>query len=292
MRGRTGIVLALILICGAAHATRYPLTVKDCRGKRIVIEREPRRIVSITPSNTEILCALGLESRIVGVTRYCDYPKTVARKTKVGDRTTSVEKVVSLKPDLVFGHGYVNDDAIRSLEKHGIKCFAVDPKTIRQVEQDILLIGKITNREKAAARVAGRISDARALVKQRSASLKSRPKVLVAVQADPLWVAGPKTFVDEMIALAGGTNVAADAKPGFTQFSAEAAVYRDPDIIIGTSKGDKQVFMRGVWKETRAARSGRVYEADPDLLVRPGPRLADGILGIAKMVNPHAFDKR
>jgi len=272
---------------GVCGASRYPLTIKDCRGKRITIPREPKRIISLAPSNTEILFALGLESRVVGVTKYCDYPAAAKKKPKVGDVTTSTEKVISLKPDLVLAHGTLNDQAVRAIESHGIRVVAIDPKTIDQVARDILLVGKITNREREAARVSSRISSAESAVKHRAAKIKGKPRVLVAIQADPLWAAGPKTFVDEMIKLGGGVNLAADARPGFNQFSAEAAVWRNPDVIIGTTKGDKQVFTRGLWKDTKAARTDRIYEADPDLLVRPGPRLADGILSLARLIHPN-----
>lgn len=292
MLRRIPFLICLLLVPGITWATKYPLAVKDCRGKTIVIPREPKRIISIAPNNTEILFALGLESRIVGVTKYCNYPAAAAKKPKVGDRTTSVEKIISLKPDLVLAHGMLNAQAIHSIEDHGFRVVAIDPKTIDQVLRDILLVGRITNREKEAARVAKRISSAKALVARRTSKLKMKPKVLMAVQADPLWAAGPKTFVDEMIRIAGAVNVAADAKPGFNQFSAEAASWRNPDVIIGTTKGDKQVFTRGLWKDTKAARAGRVYEADPDLLVRPGPRLADGILLIARLAHPDVFKNR
>ena len=284
-------ILAILLVSGAAGATKYPLTIKDCRGKAITFSREPKRIVSLAPSNTEILFALGLESKIVGVSSYCDYPAAAKKKTKVGDRNTSTEKVISLKPDLVLAHGTLNDQAVSALEGYGVKVFAIDPITIGQVVKDILLVGRITNREKEASRVTGSISAAKALVKRKTASIKNKPKVLIAIQADPLWAAGPKTFVDEMIALAGGVNLASDAKPGFNQFSTEAAIWRNPDIIIGTTKGDKQVFSKGLWKDTKVARTGRIYEANPDLMVRPGPRLADGILAIARWIQPNVFSK-
>ena len=281
-------VLTILVTGSSLSAAKYPLTVKDCRGKAITIPHEPKRIVSLTPSNTEILFALGLDSRIVGVSKYCDYPAAAKKKPIVGDRTTSFEKVISLKPDLVLAHGKLNDQAIVGLESHKIRVFAVDPKSIGQVVKDILLIGRITNREKTASHIAGRISSAKALVKRKVLKVKSRPKVLVAVQADPLWAAGPKTLVDETIGFAGGTNLAVDAKPGFNQFSAEAAVWRNPDIIIGTTKGDKQVFTKGLWKNTKAAKTGRVYEINPDILL-PGPRLADGILAIARWIQPNVF---
>jgi len=290
LRLLSGLLIPILLLSGHACATKYPLTIKDCRGKSVRIPGEPKRIISLAPGNTEILFALSLDSKVVGVTKYCDYPPAALKKPKVGDRTTSIETVISLKPDLVFAHGTINDQAVKSIEAHGMRVVAIDPKTLDQVASDILLVGRITNREAKAKQVAGKISSAKALLKKKTAGLKTRPKVLVAVQADPLWAAGPKTFVDEMISLAGGVNVASDAKPGFNQFSAEAAVWRNPDVIIGTYKGDRQVFTRGLWKDTKAAKSGRVHEADPDVLVRAGPRLADGLLALAKLIQPNVFN--
>ena len=286
------LLIPIVLLSGQAGAAKYPLTIKDSRGKSIRIPSEPKRIISLAPGNTEILFALGLAARIVGVTKYCNYPREAAKKPKIGDQTTSIEKVISLKPDFVLAHGVVNDQAIKSLEDHGMRVMAIDPKTLDQVASDILLVGKATNREAQAKLVAGRITSEKSLLKQKTRGIKTRPKVLVAVQADPLWAAGPKTFVDEMITLAGGANVASDTKPGFNQFSAEAAVWRNPDVIVGTYKGDRQVFTRGLWKDTKAAKSGKVYEANPDLLVRAGPRLADGLLYLAKLIQPNVLKNR
>lgn len=283
------VMLAVVIACGTANATKYPLTVRDGRGKTISFSKEPVRIISTLPSNTEILFSLGLGSRIVGVGKWDNYPAAANQKPKIGDRYISVEKIISLKPDLVIVHAKLNKDIIPSLERYGIKVVAIDPKTADGVIHDILLIGKITNRETASRTVTGRISAAISLVKRSLAGISRRPRVLVAVQADPLFAAGPHTFVDQLISLGGGTNVAADAKPGFNQFSSEAAVCRRPEIIIGTSKGDKAVFLRGIWKETPAALKAKVYEVNPDIFVRPGPRIADAILAIANLIHPEAF---
>lgn len=285
------LLFGVLTAAGMAYATKYPITVRDCRGKAVTISKEPVRIISTVPNNTEILFALGLESHIAGVGSWDDYPPAAKKKPKVGDHVTSAEKVISLRPDLVLAHGKLNQDVIPTLEKYGIPVVAIDPKTIDQVQKDVLLIGKITNREKQASTVAGKIASAKETVRHKISGIKTRPKVLVSIQADPLWAAGPQTFIDEIIHLSGAINVAADAKPGFNQFSSEAAVYRHPDIIIGTDKGSRQVFTHGLWKNTKAAQTGRVYEAAPDYLVRPGPRLAIGILTMAKLIHPEAFKK-
>ena len=160
------ITSVLIAIAASAYAVTYPLTVKDCRGRAVTIAREPAHIVSTVPSNTEILFALGLDSRIVGVGAWDDYPAQAKRKTKVGDRYISLEKVISLKPDVVVAHGRLNADIIPSLEKYGIPVIAIDPQTIEQVSRDILLIGKVTNRERQAQEVSAHIVETSALVKK------------------------------------------------------------------------------------------------------------------------------
>jgi iron complex transport system substrate-binding protein len=225
------------------------------------------------------------------VTRFCNYPAAAKKKTQIGDLKTSVEKVISLKPDLVLAHGFLNDEAVRSLEKHKITVVAFDPKTLDEAMRDIRTIGLITNREKQSAQIVTKMKLTIGLIKKKSAGIKTRPKVLVAVQGEPLWAAGTKTFIDEMIRLAGGVNIASDAKPGFNQFSTEAAVWRKPDVIIYTTAGDSRVFSKGLWAGTNAAKKKRVHAVDPDLLVRPGPRLTDGLKAIARLIHPDVFGK-
>ncbi|MHB1000593.1 MAG: ABC transporter substrate-binding protein [Armatimonadota bacterium] len=286
------IAIILVTIQTAACATKYPLAVKDCRGKTVTFPKEPARIVSLTPNNTELLYAIGAGSKLVAATSWSDYPEAAKKLPKIGDRTISIEKVVALKPELVLAHGNLNDDAVRSLESHKVKVFVIDPKSINEVAGDIRMIGKIVNRESKAQYEAKRLIQTKEKIKKLYAKSGSKPKVLVCVQADPLWAAGPKTFVDEMIKIAGGINLTGDAKPGFNQFSTEAAVSRNPDVIIGTAKGDRKIFTNGQWKITKAAKKGRIYEANPDILVRPGPRLVDGMYKIAGLVHSNANIKK
>jgi iron complex transport system substrate-binding protein len=276
------IVLACMLALSSAAYAGYPMKVKDARGKLITIKAKPRRIVSISPSNTEILYALGLRRQIVGVTKYCDYPPEAAKKPKVGDMTISEESVLSLKPDLVIAHSYINSSAVTRLEKLGLKVFAVDPKALNQVMRDIRTIGKITGRPKTAESVVSKMRRKIAAVKSSRTERKSK-NVLVVIQANPLWAAGPKTFIDEMIGLARAKNVAHDGRPGFVTFSKELAVSRNPDVIITGQKQDVHFLLTDpAWKRTSAARHKRIYVIDNNLLVRPGPRLADGLIRLER----------
>ena len=215
----------------------------------------------------------------------CDYPPAAKRKPKIGDYRASIEKVVALKPDLVVAHVNLNRQAIPALEKFGETVIAFDPKTLAGVCRDIRIIGSATNEESKAEVVAGRIGSA--LVEVRKAATKAhvRPTVMVVIQTQPLWIAGPRTFVDEMIRTASAKNIAWDAKAGFNQFSIEVTVARNPDIVITRKDGTREILESPLWKETSAVRNHRVYEFDMDLLVRPGPRLALGIKELAHVVN-------
>jgi len=279
------LLILLQAVLAPSCQAAYPMRVKDARGKTIVIKAKPVRIVSLAPSNTEILFALGLGSRVVGVTKYCDYPAAAKKKPKIGDMAVSVESVAALKPDLVLAHAFVNDTAIPRLEKLGLTVFAVDPKSIDQVIRDIRTIGKITARPKTADSLAKKMEAVVASVKAARAKKPFR-KVLVVVQANPLWVAGPKTFVDEMISIVHAKNVAYDARPGFVTFSRELAISRNPDVIITGVFSDIAYFTKSPeWRTINAVKNNKVRVIDSDLIVRAGPRLAEGLKQLAKMLD-------
>ena len=273
---------AMLSACPAWAA--YPMRVKDVRGKEVLIKVKPMRIVSLAPSNTEILYALGLADRVVGVTKYCDYPAAAKTKPKVGDMTTSAEVVIALKPDLVLAHGMINSAAIPRLEKLGLTVFAIDPKTLSEVARDIRTVGRITARPKTADTVARSIETTIVEVKLARAKKPSR-NVLVVIQSNPLWAAGPKTFVDEMLGIANARNVSHDARAGFVPFSRELAISRNPDIIITGQRADVDFFTKSPeWRSTNAIRNKRIYVIDSDLLLRAGPRLAEGLRALAGKV--------
>ncbi|MCE5200631.1 MAG: ABC transporter substrate-binding protein [Armatimonadota bacterium] len=278
------VLVCLFALPLAAHAG-YPMKLRDARGKLVTISAKPARIVSLTPSNTEILFALGLGNHVVGVTKYCDYPPAAKKKHKIGDMTANTEAILAVKPDLVIAHAFINDTVIKQLEKLGVTVFAIDPKTINGVARDIRTIGRITSHPKTANKLAGQLESSFKEVKASRAKKHSK-KVLVVIQADPLWAAGPKTFVDEMLRTAHAENVAKDARPGFVTFSKELAITRNPDIIIVGSKTDANFFLNSVgWKDTNAARHKHVYVLDNDLIVRPAPRLAEGLHKLAGLLD-------
>lgn len=277
--------LWLLLVSCAANSGYYPMAVKDARGKLVAIKSKPVRIVSIAPSNTEILYSLGLDNRIVGVTQACDYPYRARKKRKVGGMSISAEMVLGLKPDLILAHSVINDSVIVRLEKLGLTVFAVNPQNMSEVVRDIRTIGRITARPKTADSVAKKMEKSIKAIKAERANKKSK-KVLVVIQDSPLWVAGPNTFVDEMIRIAHGVNISHDARRGYVTFSKELAISRNPDVIIVGLNSEKQYFMRDpAWRKTNAVKHNHVFVINNDLIVRPTPRLVIGLKYLAEKMN-------
>jgi iron complex transport system substrate-binding protein len=280
--------VAFILLLAAwapGPAQAYPVKIKDGRGKMVLIKSRPERIVSLAPSETETLFAIGAGPRVVGVTKFCNYPKAATKLPKVGDMTTNVEAVLALKPDLVVAHSFINPSAVTQLEKLGVTVFAVNPLTIPEVIRDIVTLGDVVGRPRTARKLAGQMRSALNAVRKQRANKPIR-KVLSVVQTNPLWAAGPKTFTDEILKLANGRNVAYDARPGFVQFSEELALSRNPDVIIVGTKSDVNYFLTSPkWKTISAARHRRVYYIVGDLLVRPGPRLVQGANEVAQKLD-------
>lgn len=244
------------------------------------------RIVSITPSTTEIACALGLERELVGVSTFCDYPPSVKEKEKVGSFSDpNIEKIVLLKPDVVLATGLEQAQAVEKMKRIGLKVISVDPFNFESLFKSIEDIGKACGKDKEAS---GLIRDMRRSLeslKVRTERIEraKKPKVYFEIWHDPIMTAGKGSFIDEMISLAGGVNIANDTGRPFSQFSAELVVERDPDVIIlgymanGTDAATS-VGSRAGWGGIKAVKRGRVYDdIDPDTLFRPGPRLIDGL---------------
>lgn len=271
------IVIASILIL---------MLISGCTSARNTQQAQgiPKRIVSLTPNNTEILFALGAGSRVVGVTNACNYPPEVKNLPKVGDTAISIEKVAALKPDLVVAHKMLNGSAIKRLKELGFRVIATNPETIAQVECATKEIGAQVGAPKKAAHIAELMQRTFEETKKRYAD-KQPINVLVVVQASPLWVTGPGTFVDEMLAALNCKNTASDAKPGFSMFSVESAVAKNPDVIIVTREEDKKFFIKSeIWKHTKAVKDGKVIVVNPDLIFRPGPRLALGLAELERAI--------
>lgn len=282
-----------------AAPTAEAITITDAIGRRVSLDGAPARIVSLAPSVTESLFAIGAGPQVVGVTQFCTFPPEADALPEVGGfsaDTISVEAIVDLTPDLVIAGSAGQEPVVAALEQLGIPALVFDPTSFEEVyaslEQLGYLTGNVAGADQVVAAMRARVAAVTAVVDQIPAA--ERPTVFWEVFDEPLMTAGPTTFIGQMIALAGATSIFADATEDYPQVSAEAIVERDPDVILGpSSHADKLspelVAARPGWGELRAVRDGRVYLLDGDTTSRPGPRLADALEELARTLYPERF---
>lgn len=256
----------------------------------------PARIISLAPSITEVLFALGLDHEIVGVTKYCNYPEKAKSKPRVGDFISGdIERIITMKPDLVIATRDGNSEqTISILKSLGIRVATYQPATLEEVLDQILVLGKEVGRETQARATVDECRRKQALVKERV--MGAAPvSVLFVYSQEPLIIAGRGTFSDDMIALSEGRNIASDSSVPYPHFSLEEVLARGPEVIIDVSMGSDAAALEAakkywsVWPELPAVRNGRIYVLDEDLLTRPGHRLFDGLIMLARSIHPERF---
>lgn len=283
-----------------SSAASFPITVTDDLGRQVTLNALPERIVSLGPSNTEILFAIGAGDQVVGVTRFCNYPAEAQSRTQIGGVTAksiSVETVVSLRPDLVFALGESQIPVIEALERAGIPVFALDSERLESVYAAIEMAGLLTGHSAEADEVVAAMKKRVAAVTAKVEAIPEaeRPLVFYEVWNEPLMTAGPQSFIGELIELAGGRNIIEEASEQYPEISSEIVIQRDPAVILGPdSRGDEftveQILARPGWEKIRAVRENRIYLLDGDIVSRPGPRLVDALEEIAVALYPDLFD--
>lgn len=273
---------------------QYPMKVVDDMGVEMEIAKRPERIVTLGPSVTEILFALGLGDRIVGVDIYSDFPPEVQSKERVGSlREPSLEKLVSVKPDIVF-ITTISSEQVSALRQAGLTVYCVDSPNLSEIYDDITILGKITGATEAAAELVRTMQEKVAAVEEKVAQIPEgkRRKVFCEVWPDPLMTAGPGSFIHDLIGIAGGINIASDTGTAWPQFSVETLVQRDPDVIVTTFEEtlkDLQNGGRAAWSSLSAVRNGRVVLVDQNLISRPGPRIVQGLEQLCRIIYPELF---
>lgn len=248
------------------------------------------RYISLAPSTTEILFALGLDEEIVGVSTHCNYPDKAQSKTKIGDFSSpNIEKIFSLKPDYIFCTGLEQTAAIEDIKKFNLKVYVADPTNFKELFQTIIDIGKITNKLENAQKLVSSMKNDIEIINSKAGLIDSdkRAKVFIEIWHEPLMTAGQGSFVDELLILAGGVNVAHDVIRPYCNYSSEKVVELNPDVIL-MAYMDKQsplklIETRFGWNNINAVKNKRVFnDINPDLLLRPGPRIVDGLKEIYK----------
>lgn len=275
-------------------ANLAPRTFVDDLGRKIFLAEPPTRIVSLAPSITEMLFALGLGDQIVGVTFFCDYPPEAQAKPKVGYSQPNLETIVTLRPDLVLAPSeYVRTDVLSKLEQLKIPTFVLVPRTIEDIASQVHTLGRMLARTGPADRLATDLRRRIGAVKARVEG-RRRPRLLYVLNSQPLITVGPGSYIHHMIELAGGANVAERATAPYPRLSTEVVLQADPEVIlfpVGSAEGipesEQQLWRR--WPTLTAVKQGRLHRIDSDLVNRPGPRAVDGLERLAQMLHPEAF---
>ncbi|MCK4260002.1 MAG: cobalamin-binding protein [Halanaerobiales bacterium] len=291
-RNITIFICLFVLLFAMAVEASYPMKVKDDTDKVSMITRKPLRIVSLAPSHTEILFALGLGDRVVGRTDFCDYPVEVANIPSVGGYSEpSVETIMAVNPDLVLASFGNPQELIEQIRSFGIPVLGYDPQTIDEILVTIWEIGKVTGAEAQAIELReemkNRVQAVTELVKG-----AERPKVFWEVWHDPLYTAGKDTFINDLITLAGGVNVAIDAIGPWPVYNLESLLLKNPDVYIATEdqwSGPGNIYERPAYDQIKAVQTERVYVINANNVNRPGPRLVDGLEEIVRVIHPELF---
>jgi iron complex transport system substrate-binding protein len=269
----------------------------DDLNRQVVLPSVPQRIVSLAPSITETLFAIGLGERVVGVTQYCDYPPEAQAKPKVGYTHPSLESIVALQPDLIVApREILRADMLGKFEQVQIPVYVFDVQTVDSILSHIQTLGRILGASPAADELADRMRRQIEDIKVRTSSLP-RPRVLYVLNSEPLITVGPGSFIHEAIEMAGGTNVAARARTAYPRLSMEAVLKEDPELILfptgraeGIARGEEERWQR--WTTLSAIQHGRLHRVPNDLLNRPGPRIVQGLDALARAIHPEAFVER
>ncbi len=282
------VLVALYFASGGWRALSFGKRDPSAAATREAAYGRPERILSLAPSITETLYALGLSDRIVGVTRNCNYPPECLKKPRVGDIYLDYEQVVKMKPDLIISEDTVRQEAAAKLKKLGFRILSVNCRTLAEFKSGLLLMGKATQTQAESRRILDSMEKIMASVQEKvkSVSLSKRPRVFVEIWNEPLMTAGRQTIISELVEMAGGINIGNELGAGFPRLSQETVLTKNPGIILLTTSSVEEVLGKKTWRQIRAVREGRVYRIDPDILVRPTPRMVQGLLKMARWFHP------
>ncbi len=291
-------LIAVLLggIAGGCGAGSGPGAYTDDMGRQISLDKIPQRLVSHVPPITEMLFALGLGDRVVGVSDFDDYPPEAKTKPSVGNYfNPSIEKIVALSPDLVLTDGH--SDNIKQLDSLGIKFMVIDPKNIDGVMRDIELLGKVAGvGERAEKLVKSMRSDIARVTGMVENTTAVRAFYLIdATDLNNPWTAGPGSSVDYLIRTAGGINAAGRTASAWAQMSIEEVVSADPEVVLlpashGSAFTSLDVLeAHPAWRQTSAVKNGRVFVIDGDLVDGYGPRIVQGLEAVARLLHPEVF---
>lgn len=280
-----------------AQSNQYPMKIKDALGNSVEITKEPKKIVSLIPSNTETLAAIGVEDRLVGVSDTDDYPASVKKIDKIGGMDFNIEKIISLQPDIVFAHETMaksTETGMQQLRELGIPVFIVpEAKNFQETYDSIIQMGTIMNHKKEATKVVDQMKKKVVEIEKKVSSVQTKRSAIVETSDEPeIYTAGKSTFIQEIFDMLSIKNSA--TKTGWYQISSEAIIKSNPDVILVmydyVPNIVTKVKKRDGFQTISAVKNDRVIQINSDTISRTAPRLVDGLEEVAKAVYPEAFE--
>jgi len=271
----------------------------DDLGYSHVIDSPPKRIISLAPNITEILFALGLGEKVVGVTRYCDYPRETKQKEKIGGMTNpSLEKIIALNPDLIVGFQGNTLRILKRLRSLHLPVFAIEMgKTIESVFFIINKIGVITQKEETAKILIQSLKNKYAKIQSALQDIQHEPKVFITLHGMGLWTCGKDSFIDDLVRKAKGLNIAGKIQRRWLPYNREQLIHEDPEFIIIISNSQEEFSKTKEWikkrahlESIRAVEKENIYFLDANLATRPGPRIIDALDHLARILHPQYFE--
>ncbi len=289
-------LMLLFIFTVQSCADNFPVTITDYLSGEVTFKKIPKRIISLAPGVTEMLFAIGLEEKIVGVTTFADYPPTALKKEKIGTITEpNIEKIVRLKPDLVIAMSVNKMSTVNRLRDLGIKVVGFKPETIKETIMVLKKLGKITGQKRETKIVVtgmyNQLIQIKKLVKDYLKN-HSRPKVFYEIWNNPLITAGENTFIDNMIELAGGINIGAKAGGTWPQYNLEKLLLENPDVYISghhsvsVRKSINSIKDREKFRMIKAIKNDRICIVNQDIISRPSPRIIKGLEILVKNIFP------
>ncbi len=296
------ILLVFLLVLAIFSGTALgwtPVTITDDSGFESIIETQPQTIVSLAPTNTEIIFALGLGDKVVGVTEYCNYPEEALTKQTVGGYSTiNVEKIVTANPDIIFANPMNGQENIDSLRQLGYTVIVIQSDSVDGTYDAIQMIGTCTGTTAEADSIISDMKIRIQAITDKLTGVTEKPTVMHAMSVDPYWVSGSNTFQNELITLAGGTNAFADVD-GWGVVTLEKLLTTDPEIILvdsGSKMGTtgENTLQKAFLTDERlssitAVKNKAVYVMDSDTFDRSGPRIVDSLEQLAQILHPEIF---
>lgn len=278
---------------GETTETAYPLTITDDLGNEVTFEKAPEKIVSVAPSNTEILFALGLGEQIIGRDNQSNYPEEAQAIEIVGDYSgPNTELIIDLAADVVFAHGSVPEDIKQLLESSGIQVVIFNPSNIDGVLKNIETVGQIANVQEEAKKLVDNMKEKRQEIVEKAGEVGERK---VFIDLGDFYSVGPNSFIDSMLQEINIANIAGEADTPYPEMSLEKIIEANPDVYITTFTPEEEIKNIEGIESINAFKNDSIIEIpsgtpENDMIQRPGPRVIDGLEIYAEAIYPEAFE--